>query len=240
MYHKQWNVHIFPMCMRGSACRAVSCQKKKKSSRASAKKLNQEVKIKGMYTVSLNQAHKPVEPQRELWNAAAVRFCIKLVSSPFPNFTQYLILPAVFLFDLFFSSAVSLHSNNVHSHTWVWYSSACLVQCRQPVGLLLCTTTRKGAITLVKVLDCVSVCVYVCVFQTDPLIHRTAAHLICLLTRQRYSTVCLMGLSPCCRWASVRRWWLDTTALPSGCLRSLTSSWLVSSSPCICHRTTVR
>lgn len=40
--------------------------------------------------------------------------------------------------------------------------------------------------------------------------------------------------------ASVRKWWQDTTAPPSGCLRSLTASWLVSSSPCICHRTTVR
>ena len=40
--------------------------------------------------------------------------------------------------------------------------------------------------------------------------------------------------------ASVRKWWLDTTAPPSGCLHSLTASWLVSSSPCICRHTTVR
>lgn len=145
-------------------CACKLSKRKKKSSHASARKQNQEVKIKGMYTVSLNQAHKPVEPQRELWNAAAVRFHIKLVLISFSQLhTVSHIASCISVWPLLFFCSQSLHSNNVHSHTWVWYSSACLVQCRQPVGLLLCTTTRKGAITLVKVLDCVSVCVYVCI-----------------------------------------------------------------------------
>lgn len=61
-------------------------------------------------------------------------------------------------------SSFSLHFDNVHSHSLVWFSSVCLVQCRQPVGLLVCTMTGEGAITLVKVLD--RVCA--CVFQTEP------------------------------------------------------------------------
>lgn len=50
----------------------------------------------------------------------------------------------------------------------------------------------------------------------------------------------LAGLPPCCRQAWIRRWWLDTIAPPSGCRRSPTSSWLVSSNPCICRHTTAR
>lgn len=40
--------------------------------------------------------------------------------------------------------------------------------------------------------------------------------------------------------AAVRKWWLDTSAPPSGCRRSQTASWLVSSSPCTCRHTVGR
>lgn len=116
---------------------------------------------------------------------------IKLVPIFFPNFTQSLMSLAAFLL-LQFGLLFCIHKTFTHT---LQFGSAqlCLVQCRQPVGLLLCTT-REGAITLVKVPACVYMCVCVCV-----LIHRTAAHLVCPLTRQNYSTVCLTGLSPCCR-----------------------------------------
>lgn len=57
-------------------------------------------------------------------------FTLSLFSSPFPNFTQSLILPAVFLFDLFFSSAVKVFIPTTFTHTLefgtaqlVWFSA---------------------------------------------------------------------------------------------------------------------
>lgn len=138
-----------------------------------------------MYTASLSQASRASEGIVERrCRGHPFYFALSSFRFPFPNFTQSLILPAAFLFGLLFSSSVKVFIPTTFTHTLQFGSAQlCLVQCRQPVGLLLCTTTREGAITRMKVPDCLCVCV--CVFQTDPLIHRTAAHLVCLLTRQK-------------------------------------------------------
>lgn len=122
-------------------------------------------------------------------------FAFSMLLSSFANFTQSLVLSAVFQFVPFFLLQ-SRSSSRQRSITYfslvqlssVWFSAGSewdffYVQRPERVQSHL------------KVQDCVSVCVcmcvHVCVFQTDPLIHRTAAHLVCLLTRQKtqYSIV---------------------------------------------------
>lgn len=96
-------------------------------------------------------------------------------------------------------------SNNFHSHTSVWFSSS-------PFGSAASWTcfmynNQTGYSPLCKSWI-VSVCVqYVCVFQTSPLRHGTAAHMVSLFTRQRYSKsdVSMYSSAPCCRVASVRK-----------------------------------
>lgn len=104
--------------------------------------------VKTILKIDLGGLKECTQPQRELrWLAL------------FSDFTV-----SCFATCICVMSSFSLHFDNVHSHSLVWFSSVCLVQCRQPVGLLVCTMTREGAITLVKVLDCVCACV----FQTEP------------------------------------------------------------------------
>lgn len=142
-----------------------------------------------------------------------------------------------------FSSAVKVVIPTTFNHILQFGSAQlCLVQCRQRVGLLLCTTTREGAISLKSARLCECVCVYVCTCVCIP--DRPTDPQDCcppgLPAYQAENAVqyCLTDSVP--QAASVKRWWLDTTAPQSGCLRSLTVSWLVSSSPCMCHHTTAR
>lgn len=140
--------------------------------------------------------------------------------------------------DLLLPDSESLHlrfcltsaaSLTMFTCTSVWFSSVWLVQCRQPVEFHLCTTTTEDHTWKSARLR---VCVY---------IHWSAGLLptwfACSQAETQHS---LTGLFPCCRPACIMRWWPDTIAPPSGCLRSQTSSWLASSSPCICHHTAVK
>lgn len=116
--------------------------------------------------------------------------------------------------------------------SFVWFNAG------SRSDFFLCTTARQGPICKSQI---VWVCVqYVCVLQISPTRHRNAAHMIFLFTRQRHSTSDMYSFAPCWRVASVRKWLLDTTASPSGYRHSLTASWLISSSPCICRHITVR
>lgn len=118
----------------------VRCQK---SSPASAKKLKQEINMKGMYTTSLNQLHKPVQPQRELWNAVAASH----------SACSYLLLPTshslsccqlYFSLSPFFFCSQGRHPDNVQSHTSVWFSSALFGSVQAASGTSFMYNDQRG------------------------------------------------------------------------------------------------
>lgn len=112
----------------------VSCQKKNQLMFPLRNSLSQKIKIKGMYTASLSQPFKPVEPQRGYHNAATAVVCVplrllSLFLFSFLNMKQAFIRPAVYPFGVFFSSAVFIPTSFTHTHlslvqlSSVWFSA---------------------------------------------------------------------------------------------------------------------
>lgn len=198
--------------------------------------LNQKIKIKGMYTASPPAAVQALEHWRELWSAAAaVTSCI-LLFKRVPIFISGLhtsLSTSVFPPGCL-SSEVRWSSFQQRS---VWFSLAPFGSVQAGNRTSFMYNNQSGCNSICNSARLLKGRVYVWGDSRLTLIHTTAAHLVCLHTRQKYST----GL-----WciplqtASVRKWWPDTTAPLLGCLRSPSASWLVSSSLCTCHHTAVR
>lgn len=110
-------------------------------------------------------------------------FALTLFLFSFPNFIQFLIFAScISVWPLLFFCSQGLYSNNFHSHTSVWFSSSLFGSVQAASATSFMYNNQRVQSHLQKVPDFVCVCV--CVFQTDPVFHRTAAHLVCLLNRQ--------------------------------------------------------
>lgn len=164
--------------------------------------LNQKIKIKGMYTASLNPSQSSLRGKcGTLLPLSSVLVCIKLVPMFFSQLhTVSHIASCIYVWPPLFFCSQGLHSNNFQSHASVWFSSALFGSVQAASGTSFMYNNQRGCnhtCESARLCACVCMCVYS--RQTHWSTGLLPTWFACL-PGQKYSTVCLTGLSPCCRW----------------------------------------
>lgn len=132
--------------------------------------LSQKIKIKGMYTASLSQPYKPVEPQRGYRNAATAVVCVVLRLILFLcslYVTQALTWPAVFpfwLLLLFRGLHPNIFHSHTHTHTSVCFSSALFGSVQVASGTSFMYNNQRGGDRTWK---SARLCVFFLFYQAD-------------------------------------------------------------------------